>query len=282
MDMGSRAVYFWHEATDAVAWDPPPGAQPRSKRDRDAAAADARGGGGGGGDSGGGGSLLAAGEAVPAAPASKAAADAARFTGGGAAAAPASAADVAHHAAGCSRLPSGVRAVAQAAVAEAAPAAVLDSGIMPAATAAAAAAAAADACTGAAQRSPGLGPGDSAPQARDPDADRAADAATAAAGTALLERAQEAALRLCGPAPNLVRLAVEAEVRLREWGEWAAEVGASAAGRDPARNQPAAHVSLSSEQDAAAAPAVTGAGIPWQRYRRAAMDAWARMAAALP
>lgn len=33
MDMGSGKVYFWDSATDEVAWEAPPGAQPRSKHD---------------------------------------------------------------------------------------------------------------------------------------------------------------------------------------------------------------------------------------------------------
>ena len=33
MDMASGKVYFWDSATDEVAWEPPPGAQPRSKQD---------------------------------------------------------------------------------------------------------------------------------------------------------------------------------------------------------------------------------------------------------
>jgi hypothetical protein len=42
MDMGSGKVYFWDEASDEVAWDPPPGAQPRTALQNDATFAAAK------------------------------------------------------------------------------------------------------------------------------------------------------------------------------------------------------------------------------------------------
>ena len=77
--MASSAVYFWNESTDEVAWAPPAGAQPRSKRDTDALFAGAR---------------AEAGGAAPAAgaePAAGAAAGASNAAGGPSGAAEASA-----------------------------------------------------------------------------------------------------------------------------------------------------------------------------------------------
>ena len=74
----------------------------------------------------------------------------------------------------------------------------------------------------------------------------------------LLARSWAAAERLCGPAPLLVRLAVEAAVRARDWQALAA------------RQQQAAE-----SQDAAAS-------LSWEAYQQAARANWELLQGALP
>ncbi|BDA46282.1 hypothetical protein COCOBI_08-3740 [Coccomyxa sp. Obi] len=78
------------------------------------------------------------------------------------------------------------------------------------------------------------------------------------AGKELLESAWEAAERICGPVPLLVRLAVEVEVRLREWRAFS-----------------------EAQQRAAEAGDGTGA-LSWASYQRSVQESWSTLKAALP
>lgn len=84
------------------------------------------------------------------------------------------------------------------------------------------------------------------------------DESVGSTGEALLARAWKAAERLCGPTPLLVRLAVEAEVRLRDWR------------------------SMSKAQATAARSGDASASLAWPGYEAHVARVWRQLEAAFP
>ncbi|EIE24375.1 hypothetical protein COCSUDRAFT_83679 [Coccomyxa subellipsoidea C-169] len=78
------------------------------------------------------------------------------------------------------------------------------------------------------------------------------------AGEELLASAWEAAERICGPMPLLVRLAVEVEVRLRDWR------------------------AFSDAQRRAADSGDLGGALSWAMYQRSVQESWRTLQAAMP
>lgn len=74
----------------------------------------------------------------------------------------------------------------------------------------------------------------------------------------MLEQSWAAAEQLCGPAPLLVRLAIEAEVRLRDWR------------------------ALAAQQKQAAEASDAAASLSWASFEIAARISWEQLQGALP
>ena len=212
MDMASRKVYFWNSSTNDVAWEPPPGSEPRSQAEYDAVASSApeqrettspsaalEGAG-----------LLSTLEAGNGSPGRNGDATVGTANADSAKALKAD---------GATEAATGERP------------AELEEGQLPGAFDAAAAASSA--------AGPPASRVASIPQ---PSAD------VAASSEALVWRLRQAVAQLCGPVPRLVWLAVEAEVRHRDW------------------------QALSAVQRAAAEAGDAAGSLSWERYEAAAAE----------